>query len=108
MGEEILGNMREFSVRFVARGSYDLAGYLCQKAFRQESASDQALRAPLLCRYFSGPGIANHVGMLTEFKRRYGMSPLMLMLVLSLVPFPVLAIAILADRFLKATQKTVS
>ena len=46
--------------------------------------------------------------MLTEFKRRYGMSPLMLMLVLSLVPFPVLAIAILADRFLKATQKTVS
>jgi len=36
------------------------------------------------------------------------MSPLMLMLVLSLVPFPVLAIAILADRLLKATQKTVS
>ena len=36
------------------------------------------------------------------------MSPLMLMLVLSLVPFPVLGIAILADRLLKATQKTVS
>jgi len=36
------------------------------------------------------------------------MSPLMLMLVLSLVPFPVLAIAILAERWLKATQKPVS
>jgi len=46
--------------------------------------------------------------MFTELKRRYAMSPLMLMLVLSLVPFPVLAIAILADRWLKATQKTVS
>jgi len=46
--------------------------------------------------------------MLTQLKRRYNMSPLVLMLVLSLVPFPVLAIAILADRWLKATQKTVS
>jgi len=46
--------------------------------------------------------------MLTELKRRYAMSPLMMMLVLSLVPFPVLAIAILAERWLKATQKSVS
>ena len=78
---------------------------------------DQGLRAPLLCRYFSGPGIANYEGMLTQLnmltqlkqiKRRYTMSPLMMMLVFSLVPFPVLAIAILADRWLKATQKTVS
>jgi hypothetical protein len=36
------------------------------------------------------------------------MSPLMLMLLLSLIPFPVLAIAILADRWLRATQKAVS
>ena len=33
------------------------------------------------------------------------MSPLMLMLVLSLVPFPVLAIAILADRLFKGDAK---
>ena len=100
--------MREFSARFFARWSYDFAGCLAQQVYRQESALDQALRAPLLCRYFSGPGIANHEGMLTELKRRYTMSPLMLMLALTLVPFPVLAIAILADRWLKATQKTVS
>lgn len=30
------------------------------------------------------------------------MSPLLLMLLLSLVPFPVLAIAIVADRWMKA------
>lgn len=36
------------------------------------------------------------------------MSPLMLMLLLSLVPFPVLAVAILAERWLKATQKAAS
>src|SRR5512132_3203020 len=97
--------MREFSASFVANESYDFARYLCQKAFRQESASDQALRATLLCRYFSGPGIANHEGMLTQLKRRYPMSPLMLMLVLSLVPFPVLAIAILADRLFRGDAK---
>lgn len=43
-----------------------------------------------------------------QFKRRSSMSPLMFMLVLTLVPFPILAIAILADRLFKATQKTVS
>lgn len=36
------------------------------------------------------------------------MSHLMLMLLLSLVPFPVLAIAILTDRWMKATHKTAS
>ena len=36
------------------------------------------------------------------------MSPLMLMLVLSLVPFPILVIAILADRWSKAAQKATS
>lgn len=36
------------------------------------------------------------------------MSPLLLMLLLSLVPFPVLAIAIVAERWMKATHKTVS
>ena len=53
-----------------------------------------------------GPGCIPLVDKKAE--RPEGMSPLMLMLVLSLVPFPVLAIAILADRWLKATQKTVS
>ncbi len=32
------------------------------------------------------------------------MSPLLLMLLLSLVPFPVLAIAIVADRWMKAPK----
>jgi len=32
------------------------------------------------------------------------MSPLMLMMLLSLVPFPVLAIAVLADRWLKGNK----
>ena len=36
------------------------------------------------------------------------MSPLLLMLLLSLVPFPILAIAILADRCIRAVQKTAS
>ena len=40
-----------------------------------------------------------------QLKRRYAMSHLMLMLLLSLVPFPVLAIAILADRWMKAPRK---
>ena len=36
------------------------------------------------------------------------MSPLMLMLLLTLIPFPVLAIAIVADRWIKAPHKGVS
>ena len=36
------------------------------------------------------------------------MSPLMLMMLLSLVPFPVLAVAILADRWMKASHRGVS
>ena len=62
----------------------------------------------LLCRYYSGPGIAEPKGMLTNLKRRCTMSPLLLMLLLSLVPFPVLAIAIVADRWMKAPTKAVS
>jgi hypothetical protein len=100
--------MREFSAVSLPEGPTISLDSFYQNALRQKRASDQALRAALLCRYFSGPGIAHHEGMLTQLKRRYNMSPLMLMLVLSLVPFPILAIAILADRLLKATQKTVS
>ena len=36
------------------------------------------------------------------------MSPLMLMLLLTLIPFPILVIAILADRWLRAPQKATS
>jgi hypothetical protein len=36
------------------------------------------------------------------------MSPLMLMMLLSLVPFPVLAIVILADRWLKTNHEAIS
>jgi nitrate reductase NapE component len=46
--------------------------------------------------------------MLDYLKRRYAMSPLMCMLLLSLVPFPILAIAIVADRCLKSAPKTIS
>jgi hypothetical protein len=58
--------------------------------------------------YFSGLGIAAQAGMLTLIKRKYNMSPLMLMMLLSLVPFPVLAVAILADRWMKASHRGVS
>ena len=43
-----------------------------------------------------------------HLKRRYAMSHLMLMLLVSLVPFPILVIAILADRWLKAPHKAAS
>jgi hypothetical protein len=46
--------------------------------------------------------------MLSYLKRRYAMSPLMLMLLLSLVPFPILAIAIVVDRCLKSAPKAIS
>ena len=36
------------------------------------------------------------------------MSPLMLMVLLSVVPFPILAIAILADHWIRPTHKAVS
>lgn len=36
------------------------------------------------------------------------MSPLLLMLLISLVPFPILAIAVLADRWIRPAQKTAS
>jgi hypothetical protein len=46
--------------------------------------------------------------MLDKLKRRCAMSPLMLMLLLSLVPFPILVLAIIADRWLKSAPKTIS
>ena len=46
--------------------------------------------------------------MLDQLKRRCPMSPLMCMLLLTLVPFPILAIAVVADRWLKSASKTVS
>lgn len=36
------------------------------------------------------------------------MSPLMWMMLISLVPFPVLAVVILADRWLKANHEAIS
>ena len=46
--------------------------------------------------------------MLEKLKRRCAMSPLMMMLLLSLVPFPILAVAIIADRWLKSAHKATS
>ena len=74
----------------------------------RELVLNQWFGPSLLCRYSSGPGIAEHKGMLSNLKRRCAMSPLLLMLLLSLVPFPVLAIAIVADRWMKAPHKAVS
>ena len=78
------------------------------RAPRQEGTAVQAVRKPLLCRYPSGPAIAVHRSMLMRLKRRYAMSPLMLMVLLSVVPFPILAIAILADHWIRPTHKAVS
>lgn len=46
--------------------------------------------------------------MLRLLKRRFNMSPFMLMVLLSLVPFPILAVAILADRWIKQANKAAS
>jgi hypothetical protein len=46
--------------------------------------------------------------MLSELKRRFHMSPLLLMMLLALVPFPILAIALVADRWRKPPSKAVS
>jgi hypothetical protein len=43
--------------------------------------------------------------MLSDVKGRLRMSPLMLMTLLTLVPFPILAIAIVADRWRKPASK---
>jgi hypothetical protein len=61
-----------------------------------------------LCRYSSGLPIAEPEGMLSLLKRRFNMSPFMLMVLLSLVPFPILAVAILADRWIKQANKAAS
>lgn len=50
----------------------------------------------------------NHGDMLRRFKERFNMSPLMLMVLLSVVPFPILAIVFLADRLVKAGPKAAS
>lgn len=46
--------------------------------------------------------------MLRLLKGRFNMSPLMLMVLLSLVPFPILAVPILADRWIKQANKAAS
>ena len=79
-----------------------------QTSFRIERARHQTLAAPLLCRYSSGLRIAEEERMLDKLKGRCAMSPLMLMLLFTLVPFPVLAIAIVADRWLKSAPKATS
>jgi hypothetical protein len=62
----------------------------------------------LLCRYSSGLRIAPFGVMLKRLKWRWNMSPLMWMMLISLVPFPVLAIVILADRWLKTNHEAIS
>jgi hypothetical protein len=49
--------------------------------------------------------LQNTSNMLSDLKGRLRMSPLMLMMLLTLVPFPILAIAIAADRWRKPASK---
>ena len=77
-------------------------------SFGMERAGDQSLTVSLLSRYSSGLAIAEQERMIDKLKRRCAMSPLLLMLLLSLVPFPILAVAIIADRWLKSAPKTIS
>jgi hypothetical protein len=49
--------------------------------------------------------LQNISNMLSDLKGRLRMSPLMLMMLLTLVPFPILAIAIAADRWRKPASK---
>jgi hypothetical protein len=49
--------------------------------------------------------LQNTSNMLSDLKGRLRMSPLMLMMLLTLVPFPILAIAIVANRWRKPASK---
>jgi hypothetical protein len=41
--------------------------------------------------------------MFHEFQRRWNMTPMMLILLVSLVPFPLLALVVLAERWMMST-----
>ena len=69
---------------------------------------DQRFGAPIFVVISLVLALHNHRDMLTRLKRRVAMSPLLLMLLLSLVPFPVLAIALLANRLMRAANKAMS
>ena len=69
---------------------------------------DQRFGAPIFVVISLVLALHNHRDMLTRLKRRVSMSPLLLMLLLSLVPFPVLAIALLANRLMRAANKAMS
>jgi hypothetical protein len=61
-----------------------------------------------LDRFRPGLGIAFGVALFEELKRRWNMSPLMLVLLVSLVPFPLLALVVLAERWMKPARDTTS
>ena len=61
------------------------------------------------CRHSSGPAIALLIGMYEELKRRWNMSPLLLVMLLTLLPFPVLLVVlVLADRWRKPNHQATS
>jgi hypothetical protein len=45
---------------------------------------------------------------LNQLKRRWNMSPLLLLMLISLVPFPVLAVVIVADRWIRQHREALS
>src|SRR5262245_3405769 len=64
-------------------------------------------KMPLLCRYSAGLGIAQFEVMLNQLKRRWHMSPLMSLMLITLVPFPILALVILVDRWVRSNHEAI-
>ena len=100
--------MPEFSALFLPVGPCQARSLARSEVFGRPRVTKQRLAASFFVGITLALALQSAKGMLTNLKRRCTMSPLLLMLLLSLVPFPVLAIAIVADRWLKAPTKAVS
>ena len=104
--EEILGKSgRNFRLLFHPASLLPLPSRLTGPQFRQRLVSAVESYA-LLCRYSSGPCIAHSLSMLHVrandlSAKEKTMTPLMLITLISLAPFPILSVALLAGRWLK-------
>jgi hypothetical protein len=108
MLEDILATMPKFSDLIFAGWTVPSRSLAGLEAIGRPRVTKQRLAASFFVGITLALALQSAKGMLTNLKRRCTMSPLLLMLLLSLVPFPVLAIAIVAERWMKAPTKSVS
>ena len=98
-------NGGNFRLLFHPASLLPLPSRLTVPQFRQGLVS-AAKSYALLCRYSSGPCIAHSLSMLHVRAKDLSakektMTPLMLITLISLAPFPILSVALLAGRWLK-------